>query len=72
MSDGARGTSTAQYAGISEAYAFQMQSVGLSSAVQLPGTKRGYTISDLMDPENVKDEKQRDEKDDKKKKEKRG
>lgn len=58
MSDGARGTSTAQYAGISEAYAFQMQSVGLSSAVQLPGTKRGYTISDLMDPENVQDEKQ--------------
>ncbi len=52
MSDGAKGTSTAQYTGISEAYAFQMQSVGLSSAVQLPGTKRGYTISDLLDPEN--------------------
>ncbi len=29
MSDGAKGTSTAQYAGISEAYALQMQSVGL-------------------------------------------
>ncbi len=52
MSDGAKGTSTAQYTGISEAYAFQMQSVGLSSAVQLPGTKRGYTISDLLAPEN--------------------
>ena len=49
MSDGAKGTSTAQYAGISEAYALQMQSVGLASAVQLPGTKRGYTISDLLD-----------------------
>ncbi len=54
MSDGARGTSTAQYTGISEAYAFQMQSVGISSAVQLPGTKRGYTISDLLDPKNGK------------------
>lgn len=52
MSDGAGGTSTARYAGISEVYAFQMQSAGLSSAVQLPGTKRGYTISDLLDPVN--------------------
>ena len=52
MSDGAKGTSTAQYAGISEAYALQMQSVGLASAVQLPGTKRGYTISDLLDSSN--------------------
>lgn len=52
LSDGAGGTSTARYAGISEAYAFSMQSVGLSSAVRLPGTRHGYNISDLLNPKN--------------------
>lgn len=61
MSDGAKGTSTAQYAGISEAYALQMQSVGLASAVQLPGTKRGYTISDLLDSSNEENSKKTQE-----------
>ena len=62
MSDGAKGTSTAQYAGISEAYALQMQSVGLASAVQLPGTKRGYTISDLLDSSNEESSKKTQQK----------
>ena len=61
MSDGAKGTSTAQYAGISEAYALQMQSVGLASAVQLPGTKRGYTILDLLDSSNEENSKKTQE-----------
>ena len=62
MSDGAKGTSTAQYAGISETYALQMQSVGLASAVQLPGTKRGYTISDLLDSSNEESSKKTQQK----------
>lgn len=52
MSDGADSASIAQYAGISEAYTLQMKKASVSSAVQLPGTRHGYNISDLLASQN--------------------
>lgn len=52
LSDGADNSSIAQYAGISERYTMQMKKASLSSAVQLPGTRHGYNISNLLDKQN--------------------
>lgn len=62
MSDGAKGTSTAQYAGISEAYALQMQSVGLASAVQLPGRSVAILFQICFDSSNEESSKKTQQK----------
>lgn len=50
--DGASVSTTAQYAGLGESYVYTLQATIISSAVQLPGTKHGYSIADLLDSRN--------------------
>lgn len=48
MSDGASITTAARYTGVSESYVYSVRQSASASAVDFPGTRKGYDLHDLL------------------------
>lgn len=48
MSDGASAATAARYAGIHESYVYSIKQEAIGRAVELPGTRKGFTLDDML------------------------